>query len=427
MILSLRSPRAIFSFLGLSLLPEWTPAQALSGFKYRKEVTLNTSATGANITAAVPGFPVPVTLTADNFDFAQAKADGADIRFTKPDGSPLPFEIESWDAAGKAAAIWVRADVQANSASQALVMHWGNPDAAAAGDSKAVFPTSDFIGVWHLGETANNDAGGFKDATANAAHGKGSAYTAAQTVPGRFGKGLKNSNALKNSILIDETKSALFNPEPSFTIFVWTHIVSFPTGGAYHTMISKGDGTFSMQRLGGGRTFEPCCWQGSYHMCAVGRVQGQTNTWYRFAASFTRGSGIKFWINNAVDAEARDGSTMEKSPRPLVIANQTQGDTQRWWDGILDEVRVTNGARSEAWIKLDYESTKEAQKFTTLGVTSTGFVKRTLPGWIGPSSSPAEGLAAYDLQGRLLESRSAPVGAGLGKLASGRYISALRP
>jgi hypothetical protein len=423
MILSLRSPRALFSFIGLSLLPEWAPAQALSGFKYRKEVTLNTSATGANVTANVPGFPVPVTLTADNFDFDQAKAGGADIRFTKPDGSPLPFEIEMWDATAKTAALWVRTDVQGNSASQAIVMHWGNPDATAAGDSKAVFPTSDFIGVWHLGETANNDAGGFKDATANAAQGKGSAYTAALTV----GKALQNRNSLQNSILIDETKSALFNPEPSFTIFVWTNITSFPSGGAYHTMISKGDGTFSMQRLGGGRTFEPCCWQGSYHMCAVGKLQGQTGTWYRFAASFTRGSGIKFWINNAVDAEARDGSTMEKSPRPLVIANQTQGDTRRWWDGVLDEVRVTNGARSEAWIKLDYESAKEGQKFTTLGQTSTGFVKRTLPGWIGPSSAPAQGLAAYDLQGRLIESHVSSTGAGLGKLAAGRYIPALRP
>jgi hypothetical protein len=424
MILPLRSPYAFFSFLGLSLLPEFAPAQALSGFKYKKEVTLNTSATGANVTGTVTGFPVPINLSADNFDFAQAKADGSDLRFTKPDGSPLPFEIESWDATGKSAAVWVRTDVTGNSASQALVMHWGNPDAAAAGDSKAVFPTSDFLGVWHLGEAANNDAAGFKDATANAAHGKGSSYTSAQTVPARIGKGLKNSNALKNSITIDETKSALFNPEPSFTIFVWTNIVSFPSNGAYHTMISKGDGTFSMQRLGGGRTFEPCCWQGSYHMCAVGKMQGQTGTWYRFAASFTRGSGIKFYINNNMDAEAKDGSTMEKSPRPLVIANQTQGDTQRWWDGILDEVRVTNGARSADWIKLDYESAKEGQKFVALGQTSTGFVKRTLPGWIGPSGAKAEGLAAYDLQGRLIVAGPS-VGTGLGKLAAGRYLPAL--
>lgn len=394
-------PRILAVLLALPLLAQ---AQGLSAWKYNKQITMNTGADGSNVSGTVTGFPVAVSLTAGNFDFAQAKDDGSDLRFTKADGSPLPFELESWDKAGQSAAIWVRTDVTGNSASQSLVMHWGNPAATSSSDSKAVFPTSDFIGVWHFAETANNDAAGFKDATANAAHGKGSAYTAASTVPGRVGRGLRNSNALKNSILIDEAKKDLFNPEPSFTLFVWTNIVSFPGNGAYHTMISKGDGTFSMQRLGGGRTFEPCCWNGSYHMCAVGKMTGQTGVWYRFAASFTRGSGIKFYINNAMDAEAKDNSTMEQSTRPLVIANQTQGDTQRWWDGLLDEVRVTNGARSTDWIKLDYESTKEGAKFLTFGATSTGFVRRSLPGHLAPGQGSSAGLVIYDLQGRKVES-----------------------
>lgn len=393
--------------LSLCLLPPLLSAQnTLPGWKHRKEITLNTSATGAAVSGNVAGFPVAIVLTADNFDFASAKADGADLRFTKADGSPLPHEIESFDAAGRSAAVWVRTDVTGNSASQAVVLHWGNPTATSASDSRAVFPASDFLGVWHLGEAGNNEAAGYKDATANAAHGKGSNYTAASSVAGRIGKALRNSHAAKTSILIDESKQALFNPDPSFTIFLWTHIASFPANGAYHTMISKGDGTFSMQRIGGSRNFEPCCWQGSYHMCAVGKLAGQTGTWYRFAASFTRGSGIKFYINNVLDAEAKDQSAMEKSPRPLVIGNQTQGDTQRWWDGILDEVRVTNGARSADWIKLDYEGTKEGSRLLTFGPVTTGFARRTLPGWIGPS--PKAFPAGYDPLGRLRDPSAHP-------------------
>lgn len=409
----------------LLVLPLLSRAQGLSGWKYSKPITMNTAAEGANVSGAVTGFPVALSLTAANFNFDQAMDHGSDLRFTKADGSPLPFEIESWDKAGQAAAVWVRTDVTGNSASQSLVMHWGNPAATPTSDSKAVFPTSDFLGVWHFAETANNDAAGFKDATANAAHGKGSAYTAASTVPGRVGRGLRNSNALKNSILIDESKKDLFNPDPSFTIFIWTNIVSFPSNGAYHTMISKGDGTFSMQRLGGGRTFEPCCWQGSYHMCAVGKMTGQTGVWYRFAASFTRGSGIKFYINNVMDAEAKDGSAMEQSPRPLVIANQTQGDTQRWWDGVLDEVRITKGARSADWIKLDYESTREGSKFLTYGTSSTGFVRSTLPGHLAPRAGKNADLAIYDLQGRKLESGPEwTAGKALGAMAEGRHLLA---
>ena len=53
-------------------------------------------------------YPVAVILNAMNFDFAQAKPLGEDIRFGKADGTPLPYSIELWDAAAKAAAIWVK-------------------------------------------------------------------------------------------------------------------------------------------------------------------------------------------------------------------------------------------------------------------------------------------------------------------------------
>jgi hypothetical protein len=402
-------------------------APPLDGFKYNKEIILNTSATGANVAGNVANFPVALNLSDANFDFAQAKADGSDLRFTKPDGSMLAYEIESWDAAGKAAAVWVKADVTGNSPSQAIVMHWGNPAATGTGDSKAVFPASDFLGAWHLGEAGNTTAGGYKDATPNQAHGTGANYTAASSVPGRIGMATRNSNALKNSITIDPAKKELFNPEKSWTLFLWTNIVSFPSNGAYHTMLSKGDGQFSMQRLGGGKTFEPCCWTGSYHMCAVGKMQGATNTWYRFAATFERGAGIKFYINNVPDANAVDQSAMEKSQNPMVIGNQTQGDVNRWWDGIMDEVRVTNGARSADWIKLDYESQKADSKFLTYGNVSTSFAKRSIPGWISPNGGAAR-VATHDLSGRRLHAgkrtgaAAVPGGLPFAGLAKGIYL-----
>ena len=39
-----------------------------------------------------------IRLTSGNVDFAAFKTDGTDIRFAKPNGSPLPYEIEQWDA-----------------------------------------------------------------------------------------------------------------------------------------------------------------------------------------------------------------------------------------------------------------------------------------------------------------------------------------
>lgn len=402
----------ILSSLTLSSLAGRAEAQSMAAWKHNKEIRMNTTAAGADITGAVADFPVAVQLDRTNFDFSQAKDDGSDIRFAKSDGSPLPFEIEHWDKAGQTASLWVKTDVQGNSASQAMVLYWGNAAAAAAEDSKAVFPTSEFIGVWHLGEDGNTAPGGYKEATANQAHGTGINFKPGSAVDARIGKGTLNSNANKTWILVDTTKSPLFNPEKSWTLFIWTRIASFPAGGEYHTMMSKGDGSWTLQRYGanswGGKKFEPCVKAPSYHMCALSSKGGTENTWYRFAATFTKGSGIKMWINNEVWASINDGSAMQNSALPVGIGNQTQGGRSRWWDGIMDEVRVTATARSENWIKLDYESTREGSKFLTYGTTGTGVVRRSHPEHLAPLEPGT--TARYDIQGRLIGNALSPAG-----------------
>src|SRR3954466_4042092 len=79
-------------------------ADDLAQWRYSKVIKLDTTASGANVKGKVERFPVPVSLAAAGLDFAQAKDDGSDLRFSlKPAGEPLPHAIESWDkAAGKA-------------------------------------------------------------------------------------------------------------------------------------------------------------------------------------------------------------------------------------------------------------------------------------------------------------------------------------
>ena len=48
-------------------------------------------------------------------------------------------------------------------------------------------------------------------------------------------------------------------------------------------------------------------------------------------------------------------------------------DRGRQWDGVLDEARVLNVVKDEHWIKLDYESRREGQKFLTFGKTESRF------------------------------------------------------
>src|SRR5688572_7662794 len=88
-----------------------------------RNIVLNTSATGANITGNVTKFPVLVRLTNDEVAIiTAAKPGGADIRFSKSNGTTaLPYQIDTWEPFG--AAIWVLVDtVYGNNATQHIKM-----------------------------------------------------------------------------------------------------------------------------------------------------------------------------------------------------------------------------------------------------------------------------------------------------------------
>ena len=83
----------------------------MPAWKYSKQLYLNTTATGADVSGTVTDFPVLVRLNSGTFNFAEAKVNGDDIRFTKSDGlTPLLYEVEQWDATAGQAAVWVKVD-----------------------------------------------------------------------------------------------------------------------------------------------------------------------------------------------------------------------------------------------------------------------------------------------------------------------------
>ena len=132
-----------------------------------RNITVNTTSSGANIAATQYNVPVLVRLTNANFNFALAAGNGRDVRFSKTNTLPLKYQIESWDSAGQSAAIWVLVDtVLGNSATASFRVYYGKASAADSSNGAAVFSTANnFQAVFHLGETVANDT--IRDATAN--------------------------------------------------------------------------------------------------------------------------------------------------------------------------------------------------------------------------------------------------------------------
>ncbi len=338
------------------------------------------------MSAAVPKYPVPIVLTAANFDFSQAKDNGADLRLSTVDGAPLPYAIESWDSAAKVAALWVKIDVKGNDKSQSVLMNWGNAEAADASDSHAVFDANDgFVGVWHLGEAGNTAAGGYKDATANGADATGINMDPAATIEGRVGKAVSLSHAKAQWIRLDGTKNQLFDIYNQMTYSIWIYPKSHTV--EYQAAFTKGETGFRMHYYGmptwtenRGKNIVEICVEsvGGGDICPLkgGNANAWQGTdvapgkWFHWVAIHNH-PNVAFYLNGVLEVSSDEGGTWTSgAAKPVAIGNNSNAATGgRSWDGYLDEARVMKVVKDVNWVKLEYESQREGQKFVTLGAT----------------------------------------------------------
>jgi len=339
-------------------------------------ITLDTSAAGANVSEDVDNYPLAVQLDATNFDFTQAGAMGEDVTFETAEGAPLPHSVEHWDPVGGTAALWVKIPkVVGNMAGQQIRMRWGNPGAVSMADSKAVFSKADgFYGVWHLDEDGNTDPGGFKDASEHEAHATGVGMIAGSRVDARVGKGVHLDNPSGQNtarwIRVEGEKTSAYNPGPAITVSVWALAYSYPIS-SYETIMCKGDTSWSLQRVqyAPNNGYQSCLYASSIsnHFCVYDFDAQElvTDEWLHFMVVLDEPS-MTLYINGA---EAGSGSLTEweQGDHALGIGNQTQFEARRQWDGIIDEARVMQAARSQSWAKLDYESQREGQTLITYG------------------------------------------------------------
>ena len=346
-----------------------------SGPTHARMIALDTTAAGAGVMGDVPKYPVAVILTDASFDFSQAKAKGEDIRFATVDGTPLPYAIESWDSAAKVAAVWVKVDVKGNS-TQMIKMTWGDAGASDASDSHTVFDTKEgFVGVWHLNEPGSAAKDTYKDATGNLADGTGPEMTADATGDGRIGKAVLLSHAKFQSIQIPLERGPLFDHPDQMTYSVWafakTHTVD------YQCMLSKGEGSFRIHYVGPSTTVETCLESGAGDdLCPVNSKGTKVvpGKWFHLLAVHAHPRHA-IYVNGVLQISVNDNVPWQSDPtKPVSIGNNStflaKTATSRSFDGLLDEARVMAVPKDDNWIKLEYESQREGQKFLTFGAGS---------------------------------------------------------
>ena len=113
-----------------------SPAWYNTSWKYRKAITVDNTGNGNTLT----DYQVKISLTSSNFDFSKAQSAGQDIRFSDSNGTTLVYYwIESYDAVGQTATIWVKIPSITASSQKTVYLYYGNSLANDASDGTNSF------------------------------------------------------------------------------------------------------------------------------------------------------------------------------------------------------------------------------------------------------------------------------------------------
>ena len=335
--------RILFGIFFLSTLvsADWYNASWL----YRKQITVDHTQVAGDLS----NFPVLINDGADSDFLAHAKADGSDFVITESDGTTkLKREIEEYDSTDGSLVLWFKAPSLLAAIDTTYYVYYGNAAASEVNDADTW--DANYIGVWHLMEDGATTR---YDATVNDNDGIPSGGSA---VVGQ----IANADDLTGNAYIDITAAINEFNSDTYTIEMWTYIHDNTLLHFYS--MRDADLIESWANYGeAGVYFRYGDW-------------GAKLKWtYRFSEDVW---GSVVWVGNSSTGRYiyHNGELVASGSGSWTAATQSGNfylgkldGLPFYFDGIIDEVRISDIARDSSWIATEYNNQYTPATFLTLG------------------------------------------------------------
>ena len=350
-------------------------------------------------------FPLCVRIPAAN----GLPADRSLVRILDAGGTALPWEAETWDPSGETI-LWVRVPTLSGQTTLTLKFHDTYPADDGAWTADAVWPGSEYAGVWHF--AASTKSGVYtEDSTsfgANMVENGRKAYV----TNGLAGTAYHFPTNTTGLFRAASTGTPFYDFRNGFTFSFWAKIPDRPTKGerdwissdrqdfgkhelinypanvGYVQIIARydgaGDGIVDLYPYFNGSRIVPPGLNNTYisddkhstdntatAFSKVCRVTKPDEGWHHYAfthdgmylAAYLDGTFVRrqFWpfvLNTAV----QDTKLM----RAAFSSNSANAHIAK---GTLDEYRAERVGRSAAWVKATYDNLKLGSTFVTVGAT----------------------------------------------------------
>ena len=402
-----------------------TPAWYDTNWTFRKKLTIDSAQVPANQT----NFPVLVSLATDTdlaADAQDSPTAGFDILFTDSTGTfKLSHELEKFDDTTGELIAWVELSSLSSSADTEFYMYYGN---ASAGDQQDLAGTwsSGFDAVYHLHDD-------FADSTTN--HAIGTNSGSADISDGIAGEA--QNFVQGQSDYIDTNWTSNYSANGDFGWAGWFRLNGQGGTDDILGIEDRGGGDSSEIRLslrddlppsGEGDSLDiyvrP---DGGGATAATVAVTAPDDGNWHYAVLQRDGSNYRIYYDGAQVDSAAVGTGAINSPVTLLIGAQWQTDSsgqRNYFNGDLDEIRLTTDAKSANWIQTEYNNLSSPSTFyKTLGSeenappSPTGKYMNTTLG--SGAATLAFNTAGQD--GYWYSDISYPTGLDDGSIAAGNY------
>jgi len=340
---------ATYTFTTKSISPWWK-----GDWTYRKAITIDHTKVSGNPS----NIPVLINITDSNLA-NKAQTDGDDIAFTDANTGKLSHEIELYNSTNGHLIAWVNVPQLSSTTDTTIFMYYGCSSASNQQNRTAVWD-SNFVMVQHFEELSGTRF----DSTSYGNNAVPSG-TVTKASPGKIdGADLFDTN-------VYERIQQGFLPTSAITIELWLKPTSYSTT-TWTKFINTGPTT--TRGISGGQTSKTA---DSWSMGLSCDSATKSFNIGSFASSYTwnhivitwDGSYCYAYRNGAKIKEGAMTGTPDWQGKPLYLASNYVNS--EFFRGAIDEARVSNIARSAAWVQTSYNSQKDPSLFYTVGSEET--------------------------------------------------------
>lgn len=282
----------------------------------------------------------------------------ADLIYTSDSGcqNRLSWEVASYTAATGAIEIWVKIPTVSHTADTLFYECYGNGNIAQYQGNPTNVWDANYRTVNHL---ANGSALSTADSTSNAFTLTNTASVGATT--GQIDGGASFNGS--NQDLRSTANAYLAADATPYTISAWVNAAS--TSASDHNIIGYGLPTFSgasIQFSRVGSNWQLAQWGSAGYATAVMTGGVSVGTWQHAVGTWD-GTNIRLYIGGTIQATTAKGDRQRNGTYTSWGSDLPDVSGGQFWDGSMDELRISNIARSADWIITEFNNQNSPSTF----------------------------------------------------------------